>query len=105
MSNLTILVTDQKGQDHVLEAFTGWSLMEVLRDYQMGVKGECGGGLSCATCHVYIDPSWWDRLPPPTCAEQDMLDKALSALPQSRLSCQIVLTTALEGLHVTVAPN
>lgn len=105
MPEITIYVTDKDGHDQALEAFTGWSLMEVLRDYQTGVKGECGGALTCATCHVYIDPSWWDRLPGPGREETDRLDQAFSVRPHSRLSCQITLGPEHDGLRLSVAEN
>ena len=67
-----------------------------------GIVGECGGGLACATCHCYIDEAWIDRVgPPETDAERDMLECAAEgAQPNSRLSCQINVTEALDGLIV-----
>ena len=72
--------------------------MEVLRDYGFPVKGECGGCCCCATCHVYVDPAWLDKLVPKTEEEEDMLDEAIEPQDHSRLSCQIILSPALEGL-------
>ncbi|MGR4863086.1 2Fe-2S iron-sulfur cluster-binding protein [Caulobacter sp. LARHSG274] len=66
-----------------------------------GIVGECGGGLACATCHCYVDVLWLDQLPPATDDERAMLEGAAqSQQPNSRLSCQIVMTAALEGLTV-----
>lgn len=105
MTEITIIVIDLKGQSHELVALTGWRLMEVLRDYEMGVVGECGGALSCATCHVYVDPVWASRLAYPCAEEQDRLDHALGVKKYSRLSCQIILGPEHQGLKVTIAPN
>jgi ferredoxin, 2Fe-2S len=66
-----------------------------------GIVGECGGGLACATCHCYVDPAWADRLEPPAEAERQMLESAAAEVrPTSRLSCQIALSEALDGLVV-----
>ena len=68
-----------------------------------GVVAECGGALTCATCHVYVDPAWTDRLPPPDEAEEDMLQfTAAERRPESRLYGQLRMTEALEGIRVTV---
>lgn len=68
-----------------------------------GVVAECGGALTCATCHVYVDPEWLARLPPPDEAEEDMLQfTGAERKPNSRLSCQLRMTEALEGIRVTV---
>ena len=66
-----------------------------------GIVGECGGGLACATCHCYVESDWVDRLEPPSEAELQMLESAVSEVrPSSRLSCQIALTGSLDGLVV-----
>lgn len=66
-----------------------------------GIVGECGGGLACATCHCYVEGDWTDKLAPPSEAELQMLESAVSEVkPNSRLSCQIALTEALDGLVV-----
>jgi 2Fe-2S ferredoxin len=68
-----------------------------------GIDADCGGTLSCATCHVYVDSAWADRLPPPDDAELGLLEGvAAERRPTSRLSCQLNLTAALDGLTVTV---
>lgn len=68
-----------------------------------GIAGECGGGLTCSTCHVYVDPAWADRLPPPESSEEDMLGfVAAERRPTSRLSCQLKMSDALDGLRVEV---
>lgn len=66
------------------------------------LEGTCDGDMACATCHVIVDPADWDRLPPAVAAEEDMLDFAPHATRTSRLSCQIRLTAALDGLRVRI---
>ena len=65
-----------------------------------GIDGDCGGICACATCHVYVDPAWLDKLPPKQEMEETMLDFAQDVRPNSRLSCQITVTPALDGLVV-----
>jgi ferredoxin, 2Fe-2S len=66
-----------------------------------GIEGQCGGLLSCATCHVYVDPAWADKLPPPSSDETAMLEFAAAALkPTSRLACQLTYVPGLDGLVV-----
>lgn len=102
---MLIHVTDQDGQDHELEALEGWRVMEVIRDWGLNIKAECGGACSCATCHVFVDPEWADKLYPPTDEEEDMLDSVADIRPTSRLSCQILMSEALDGLKVTLADS
>jgi 2Fe-2S ferredoxin len=81
--------------------------MEVLREADMGVEGICGGACSCGTCHVYVGGDGLSRLPPRSEDEQMMLDaigELVSVRPESRLSCQIVLSAELDGLEVAVGP-
>jgi 2Fe-2S ferredoxin len=79
--------------------------MEIIRDWGVGIKAECGGACACATCHVYVDPAWVDRLVPPTEEEIDRLDEAMMVDGTSRLSCQILMSDALDGLRVRLAPG
>jgi len=98
-------VTTRSGERHRLEGVEGWRLMELLRDYRMGVEGICGGQTDCASCHVYVDPDWAGRLPPPRDDEEAKLDELPSLGVTSRLSCQIIWSEDLDGLAVTVAPD
>jgi len=101
---VAIKVTDRTGKPHTLEAAAGGGLMEVLRDNNLGVEAICGGCCSCATCHVFIGPKWAAKLPPRSPDENDLLVATASYRPdESRLSCQIRLSDALDGLEVTVA--
>ncbi|HEX4158211.1 MAG TPA: 2Fe-2S iron-sulfur cluster-binding protein [Rhizomicrobium sp.] len=102
---MKIIATDRNGKEHVLEGRNDWSVMEILRDGGLPVAAECGGACACATCHVYVDQEWLDKLPPRSDAETDMLDMALAVEPNSRLSCQIVCKPELDGIRVTVAPE
>jgi 2Fe-2S ferredoxin len=105
MKTVTIHVADDFGKERVVEGIVGWQLMEVLRDAGMKIPAECGGACACATCHVYVDEEWLEKLPVPTADEKLMLDDAMSPEDNSRLSCQIILSEALDGLKVTIAPN
>ncbi len=87
-----------------VEAPAGTTLMEAAVDNAVeGIVAECGGACSCATCHVYVEPEWLDKLPPPEPQEDGMLDCVLDRRPESRLSCQIVLREDLDGIVVRVA--
>ena len=102
---LTLVVVDRDGEERRLPAEEGWRAMEVIRDWGLNMKAECGGALACATCHVHVDPEWAARLEPPTAEELDMLDGAFDVDETSRLSCQILLTPALDGLKLRLAPG
>ncbi len=102
---MKLIVTDRDGAVHELEALDGWRAMEVIRDYGLPIKAECGGACACATCHVYVDADWLPKLFPPTDEEIDMLDQAVRVRDESRLSCQILMSDALDGLRVTLAPE
>ena len=102
---MKIVATDRKGTEHIIEGRDGWSVMEILRDAGLPVAAECGGACACATCHVYLNDGWYEKLTPPSDAEVDMLDKALAVEPNSRLSCQLVCSDQLDGIKVTIAPE
>ena len=102
---MKIVGTDRKGATREVEGRDGWSVMEILRDAGLPVAAECGGACACATCHVYVGGDWFEKLPPRSDAEVDMLDMALAVEPNSRLSCQIVCADELDGIEVTVAPE
>jgi 2Fe-2S ferredoxin len=100
-----INVTDQRGKRHRLEALEGFRVMEVIRDWGLDIKAECGGAAACATCHVHVARDWIDRLVPPLDEEVDRLDEAFEVDETSRLSCQIIMNDDLDGLEVTLAPG
>ena len=102
---MKIIVTDFDGNKHELEALEGWRAMEVIRDWDLPIKAECGGCCSCATCQVYVDDKWLDKLPEPTDEEIERLDDAFDVEDNSRLSCQIILNSDLDGLELQMAPS
>ena len=96
-----IHVTDQNGLRHTLDAVEGWRVMEIIREHGLDIKAECGGACACATCHVYVDEEWREKVGEPSPMEEDMLDFGYQVRPNSRLSCQIKVTDELDGLKVT----
>jgi 2Fe-2S ferredoxin len=101
-----LVVTDKEGRDVEVEARTGLSIMENIRGLPHSVEATCGGMCACATCHVFVDPQWVARLPARRYEERVMLATSPSFDAQrSRLSCQIVVTAELDGLHFVVAPD
>lgn len=102
---MKIIATDRVGVEHTVTGRDGWTLMEALRDGGLPIVAECGGACACATCHVYVDDAWFERLPPRSGFETEMLDMAPAFETNSRLSCQITCTPELEGIRVTVAPE
>ena len=100
MTKITFI--DHAGKSTIVDAEDGSTVMETaIRNDVPGIEAECGGSCSCATCHVYVDAAWADKLPKPGPLEEDMLDFAYDVRPGSRLSCQITVSAALEGLTVT----
>jgi 2Fe-2S ferredoxin len=98
-----VTYVESGGAQHSVEVPLGENVMRgALTNNIEGIVGECGGGLACATCHCYVDEAWTARVgPPATDAERDMLECAAEpAQPNSRLSCQITVTDALDGLVV-----
>lgn len=102
----TIHVTIRSGQQCTVEAATGRSLMQNLRDGGIDdILALCGGNCSCATCHVHVAREWLDKLSPMSADEDDLLDSSDARQDNSRLSCQIPVTDELDGMSVTVAPE
>ena len=99
---MKIYVTDLQGKEHTLEAVEGWRVMEIIREHGLPIKAECGGCCACATCHVYVDESWIDKLPEMRDDEEEMLDEAFDLQDNSRLSCQLIMSEELDGLKVTL---
>ena len=99
-----ITVVDQSGNEKTVDVPLGRSLMEGIRDSGFDeLLALCGGCGSCATCHVHIDPAFFDKLPPVAPDEDDLLDSSGHRTEYSRLSCQIPITDAIEGMKVTIA--
>lgn len=105
--SITVTITDIAGETFTIAGKDGATLMETARAAGVaGILAECGGACSCATCHVYIDEEWVQKVGPPNSVEEDMLDMVDDIrVPSSRLSCQVVLTRALDGLTARVAPE
>ena len=104
MARLAVIRRD--GHQSEIEAGEGRSVMELIRDHGVDeLLAMCGGCCSCATCHVFVDPAFADKLPPMSSEENDLLDCAAARGVTSRLSCQIPFTEALDGLRVTVAQD
>ena len=102
----TLIVTKRDGEIVDLKGKAGLSVMEVIRDNGVDeLLALCGGCLSCATCHVHVDPQWLPRLKPMSEDENDLLDSSDHRAANSRLSCQIDFVPALDGLQVTIAPE
>ena len=96
-----ITYVEHDGTEHPLDVPNGYSVMEgAVKNGVPGIDAECGGACACATCQVYIDEDWLATIGPASEMEADMLDFADHARPSSRLSCQIEVTPALDGLTV-----
>ena len=100
-----VFVVDHDGHEHELAALDGWRVMEVLRDWGVEVAAECGGAGLCATCHVYVDEPWVERIDPPSEDELNSLDDAPAVETTSRLCCQILVSPKTDGLRVRMAPG
>ena len=101
MPKVTFIQKD--GRPSEVEAVPGDSIMETAIDNDIdGIVAECGGACSCATCHVYIDDGWLDKLPAPDSLEDGMLDCVIDRRPNSRLSCQIRVSDEIDGIVVRV---
>ena len=97
-----ITYKDQKGNSKTINVENGLTVMEgAVQNNIPGIDADCGGGMACATCHVYVEDSWFNKLQKAEEAEQDMIDMAYKPNKSSRLSCQIIVSDELEGLEVT----
>jgi len=97
-----ITYTDQEGNSKTIEVENGLSIMEgAVQNDIPGIDADCGGSMACATCHVYVEDEWLNKLPKPEDGEIDMIDMAFDPKKNSRLSCQITVTDELDGLKVT----
>lgn len=101
-----IVFQSHDGKEQTIEVASGLSIMEgAVRNAVAGIDADCGGACSCATCMVYVSPEWWDRLPPKDDAESSMLEFCKEAADNSRLSCQIKVTEALDGIRLKTPKN
>ena len=96
-----ITYIEHNGKSHSLDVENGLTVMEgAVQNNIPGIDADCGGGCACATCHVYVDEKWLNKLPKKEPSEQDMLDLAIEPSSASRLSCQIIVSDELDGLVV-----
>ena len=101
-----IIYRSRDGASQEVEVAAGYTLMEGAVDNNVGgIVAECGGACACATCHAYIDEAWLAKLPPIDDMEDAMLDSAMERRSNSRLTCQIEVSDALDGLGLEVADN
>ena len=97
-----IIYKDHQGNSKIIEVENGLSIMEgAIQNDIPGIDADCGGSMACATCHVYVEEKWLDKLPIAEDAEVDMIDMAYEPKKNSRLSCQIIVSDELDGLEVT----
>jgi 2Fe-2S ferredoxin len=96
-----ITYIEHNGTEHVVDVAEGLSVMEgAVKNSIPGIDADCGGACACSTCHVYVDPAWFEKLPAREAMEEDMLDFAYEPKENSRLTCQLKVTPALDGLVV-----
>jgi 2Fe-2S ferredoxin len=93
-----IFISGDGKQRQELDVPAGMTVLEISRKYDVDIEGACEGSLACSTCHVIVDPAFYDRLPPPSEEEEDMLDLAFGLTRTSRLGCQLVIDDSLDGI-------
>ena len=95
-------IIDKKNTE-TIEVANGLTVMEgAVQNDVPGIDADCGGGMACATCHVYVKEEWFDKLPKKEDGEEDMLDMAFEPKKNSRLSCQLIVSDELDGLTVSM---
>ena len=100
-----LIITDRSGKKSEIEYDNNFTLMETLRGNGYDIEASCGGCCACATCHVYIDEKWTNKLKNMDDDEESMLDQAFDVKNNSRLSCQIDLSEEFDGLEIEIAPE
>ena len=101
MTKITYITSDAKF--HEIDVQNGLTVMEgAVQNDIPGIDADCGGGMACATCHVYVNEKWLDKIPQKEDGEEDMLDMAFEPKQNSRLSCQLVVSDDLDGLIVNI---
>ena len=95
-----MIFVERDGTRREVDAPVGRSVLEIARRHDIDIEGACDGSLACSTCHVVVDPDWYDLLQEASEDEEDMLDLAFNLTRTSRLGCQIVITEELDGLTV-----
>ena len=98
-----ITYIESSGNSKTIEVQKGLSVMEgAIQNNIPGIDADCGGGMACATCHVYVKDDWFNKIPKKEDGEDDMLDMAFEPKTNSRLSCQIIVSDELDGLEVNI---
>ena len=98
-----IIYNTHDNKIHTVDVQNGLTVMEgAVQNDIPGIDADCGGGMACATCHVYVKEEWWDKLPNKEDGEEDMLDMAFEPNKFSRLSCQVIVSNELDGLVVSI---
>ena len=98
-----ITYIDSTGNKKTINVANGLSVMEgAVQNNVTGIDADCGGGMACATCHVYVKEEWFNKLPKKEDGEEDMLDMAFEPKKNSRLSCQLMVSDQLDGLVVNL---
>ena len=101
MTKITYITHENKS--HTIDVQNGLTIMEgAVQNDVPGIDADCGGGMACATCHVYVKEEWFDKLPEKENGEEDMLDMAFEPKKNSRLSCQLTVSDELDGLVVSI---
>ena len=101
MTKITYITHENKS--HTIDVQNGLTIMEgAIQNDIPGIDADCGGGMACATCHVYVKEEWFDKISPKEDGEEDMLDMAFEPKKNSRLSCQIIVSDELDGLIVNI---
>ena len=94
---------ESSGNSRTIEIANGLSVMEgAVQNDIPGIDADCGGGMACATCHIYVNEEWFDKIPKKEDGEEDMLDMAFEPKKNSRLSCQLIISDELDGLTVSI---
>ena len=100
MAKITYI--EHNGTNHTVDVQNGLTVMEgAVQNNIPGIDADCGGGMACATCHVYVKEDWFDKINKKSEGEDDMLDQAFEPKKNSRLSCQLIVSDELNGLQVT----
>ena len=100
MPKISYILDDQNTE--TVDVANGLSVMEgAVQNDIPGIDADCGGGMACATCHIYVNEEWFDKIPKKEDGEEDMLDMAFEPKKNSRLSCQIIVSDELDGLIVS----
>ena len=100
MSKITYI--EKSGNTKTVDVENGLSVMEgAIQNNIPGIEADCGGSMACATCHVYVEEKWFDKIPKAEEAEIDMIDMSFEPKKNSRLSCQLIVSDELDGLNVT----